>query len=349
MKNLFTKRRNLFISQCLKYARYVFNDHFVLFLLMFFVFLAMQYSQFLQDFPTNHFPVQLVLVFISLFLLPFGGIATYVETPDKHFLLVKESELHSWIKRSTLKSYFLWVSLQTVLLSLLYPVFAKLGISIFGFICYLVLLAILKYSYFQFQAKKLLNQKSLKWEQVIQTESRRKQSILRFFSLFTTVKGISNSVKRRKYLDFILNFLQKTSRKTWTNLFLRSFLRNGEFFGLVIRLLLLSIFFIIVVRNSLLAILLAVLLNYLLIFQLMALYQAYDYQYLTILFPLKKELKQKGVQEVIQAIAGSVLLIQSIFTVFFLREKIYILLLIGMTLCFIFLYTPYKLKRQVDE
>ena len=44
-------------------------------------------------------------------------------------------------------------------------------------------------------------------------ESKRKQLLLRFFALFTQVKGISNSVKRRAYLDFILKAVQKAAWK----------------------------------------------------------------------------------------------------------------------------------------
>ena len=45
MKEVFQKRKQVFRNQCLKYSRYVFNDHFVLFLLVFIGFLAVQYSQ----------------------------------------------------------------------------------------------------------------------------------------------------------------------------------------------------------------------------------------------------------------------------------------------------------------
>lgn len=46
-------------------------------------------------------------------------------------------------------------------------------------------------------------------ERAILDEERRKQSLLKFFALFTTVKGISTSVKRRKFLDGVLKLLQK--------------------------------------------------------------------------------------------------------------------------------------------
>ncbi|WP_261008053.1 ABC transporter permease [Streptococcus pneumoniae] len=56
--------------------------------------------------------------------------------------------------------------------------------------------------------------------------------MLRFFALFTQVKGISNSVKRRAYLDFILKAVQKVPGKIWQNLYLRSYLRNSDLFAL---------------------------------------------------------------------------------------------------------------------
>ena len=80
MKELFAKRKQDFRQQCLKYLRYVLNDHFVLFLLIFMGFLGVQYSQLLRHFPTNHLPIIASLVILSLFILPFGRIATYLES-----------------------------------------------------------------------------------------------------------------------------------------------------------------------------------------------------------------------------------------------------------------------------
>lgn len=85
MKEVFAKRKQDFRQQCLKYLRYVLNDHFVLFLLVFMGFLGVQYSQLLRHFPTNHLPIIASLIVLSLFILPFGRIATYLEKPDMLF------------------------------------------------------------------------------------------------------------------------------------------------------------------------------------------------------------------------------------------------------------------------
>ena len=117
------------------------------------------------------------------------------------------------------------------------------------------------------------------WDYVISQESKRKQVLLRFFALFTQVKGISNSVKRRAYLDFILKAVQKVPGKIWQNLYLRSYLRNGDLFALSLRLLLLSILAQVFIEQAWIATAVVVLFNYLLLFQLLALYHAFDYQY----------------------------------------------------------------------
>ena len=349
MKELFKKRRQVFLEQCFKYSRYVFNDHFVLFLLIFLAFLAVQYSQLLQNFPSNHLPVILILLVLSLLLLPVGNIATYLEKADKHFLLTKEEELVSWIQSASRSSLLLWAVIQSALLMLAYPVFLALRVPVWGFALYLLVMLVGKFLVFQRKKACLIRGKEFNWDQAIQAESQRKQAILRFFALFTNVKGISNSVKRRAYLDPVLKVLPKRQDKTWANLFLRSFLRNGELLGLSLRLLLLSLFFIIFLGNSLVATILAILFNYLLIFQLTSLYQSYDYQYLTILFPLDIRLKRVGAQQVIALISGAVLGLQTLLALVFFQEKIWVAVLVLVSLFFIFGYLPFKLKRLVDE
>ena len=51
MKELMKKRQETFRTQCVKYSRYVLNDHFVLFMLIFIGFLAVQYSNSCKIYP----------------------------------------------------------------------------------------------------------------------------------------------------------------------------------------------------------------------------------------------------------------------------------------------------------
>jgi len=349
MKDLFLKRKQAFRKECVGYLRYVLNDHFVLFLLVLIGFLAYQYSQLLQDFPENHWPILLFLGIVSTLLLAWGGIATYMEAPDKLFLLVSEEEVKSHLKEQTVRSLVFWLFVQTLFLLLFAPLFLAMGYGLPVFLAYVLLLGAGKYLVFRQKASKFFTETGLDWDYVIAQESKRKQVLLRFFALFTQVKGVSNSVKRRAYLDFILKTVQKVPGKIWQNLYLRSYLRNGDLFALSLRLLLLSLLAVIFIEQSWITTAVVVLFNYLLLFQLLALYHAFDYQYLTQLFPLEKGEKEKGLKQIVVGVGIVVLLLELLVGAVVFQEKIALLALVGASLFLQLFYLPYQLKRLVDE
>ena len=349
MKDLFLKRKQAFRKECLGYLRYVLNDHFVLFLLVLLGFLAYQYSQLLQHFPENHWPILLFVGITSVLLLLWGGIATYMEAPDKLFLLVGEEEIKLHLKRQTGISLVFWLFVQTLFLLLFAPLFLAMGYGLPVFLVYVLLLGVGKYFLFRQKASKFFTETGLDWDYVIAQESKRKQVLLRFFALFTQVKGVSNSVKRRAYLDFILNVVQKVPGKIWQNLYLRSYLRNGDLFALSLRLLLLSLLAQIFIEQVWIATAVVVLFNYLLLFQLLALYHAFDYQYLTQLFPLEKGEKEKGLKQTVVGVGSAVLLLELLVGVVVFQEKTALLALVGASLFLQLFYLPYQLKRLVDE
>ena len=349
MKDLFLRRKQAFRKECVGYLRYVLNDHFVLFLLVLIGFLAYQYSQLLQDFPYNHWPILLFLGIVSALLLAWGGIATYMEGPDKLFLLVSEEEVKSYLKGQSSRSFVFWTIVQTLFLLLFAPLFLAMGYGLPVFLVYVLLLGVAKYLLFRQKASKFFTETGLDWDYVIAQESKRKQILLRFFALFTQVKGVSNSVKRRAYLDFILKAVQKVPSKIWQNLYLRSYLRNGDLFALSLRLLFLSLLALVFIEQAWIATAVVVLFNYLMLFQLLALYRAFDYQYLTQLFPLEKGEKEKGLQEVIRGLTGFVLLVQLIVGLITLQEKLALLALLGAGLVLQILYLPYRVKHQMQD
>lgn len=349
MKDLFLKRKQAFRKECVGYLRYVLNDHFVLFLLVLIGFLSYQYSQLLQDFPENHWPILLFLGIVSTLLLAWGGIATYMEAPDKLFLLVSEEEVKSHLKEQTVRSLVFWLFVQTLFLLLFAPLFLAMGYGLPVFLAYVLLLGAGKYLLFRKKASKFFTETGLDWDYVIAQESKRKQVLLRFFALFTQVKGVSNSVRRRAYLDFILKTVQKVPGKIWQNLYLRSYLRNGDLFALSLRLLLLSLLALLFIKQVWIATAVVVLFNYLLLFQLLALYHAFDYQYLTQLFPLEKGEKEKGLKQIVLGVGSVVLLLELQVGAVVFQEKIALLALVGASLFLQLFYLPYQLKRLVDE
>ncbi|MFI3117282.1 ABC transporter permease [Streptococcus suis] len=346
MKELFQQRRLDFLNRCSKYLRYVLNDHFVLVLMVLLGFLSLQYRQLLLSFPENPLPIILVVIAISLLVLLSGRIATYLEEADQVFLLTKEKDILQGLEVAARRTVLFWSSIQVVVQLVLLPIYLKLGLPVWMIVAGLLTLLVLKCLLVKRQLAAYQSQGVLDWSKAIQDEQKRKQSILRFFALFTTVKGISATVKPRSYLNGILRLVK--SRQTWFYLYLRAFLRSGDYLGLTIRLLLLAILSLFAIEESWLSIGLVLVFHYLLVFQLLGLYKHYDYQYVTQLYPLEKDSKKIGLQNLLRVILYSLLLVELGFALLFSKENtmVVVLLLVGIFLHEI--YLPLKLKKLID-
>ena len=105
-------------------------------------------------------------------------------------------------------------------------------------------------------------------------------------------------------------------------MYLRSYLRNGDFLALTIRLLFLSLLGIGFISQSWIAAIFVALLNYLLLFQLTALYHA--------------------------LIGYSVLFVETMMALLFFQDRVALLFMIGITLLLYVIYLPFKLRSLVD-
>ena len=120
------------------------------------------------------------------------------------------------------------------------------------------------------------------------------------------------------------------------------------FFSMTLRLLALSILAIIFIPQPLVVIALVALLNYLVIFQLLGLYSAFDYQPLTLLFPMKRVVKGR-VEQNDSAGHGDDNGDRRGIGLVFISDKVLLLGLLAYTVALILLYLPFKMARLVDE
>ncbi|HFU4464362.1 TPA: ABC transporter permease [Streptococcus suis] len=343
MKALFQKRRRDFLERCSKYLRYVLNDHFVLVLMVFLGFLSLQYRQLLIAFPENAWPIILIVLAISFLILFSGRIATYLEEADQIFLLAKEKDVLEELVLASRRSYLLWSGLQVLVQLLLLPIYFKLGLETWMVIGLVLALLVAKYFLVKHQLAGYQQQGVLDWSKAIQDEQKRQQTILRFFALFTTVKGISSTVKPRNYLNKLLTVVN--SRRTWLNLYLRAFLRAGDYFGLSLRLLFLALLSLIAIEEAWLSLGLVLVFHYLLLFQLLGLYKHYDYQYMTQLYPLSANDRKRDFRKLLRGILYGLLIVELIVALLFVQDKIWISLLLVIGLFLHEIYLPAKLKK----
>ncbi|MGE6630863.1 ABC transporter permease [Bacillus sp. NPDC077027] len=82
----------------------------------------------------------------------------------------------------------------------------------------------------------VVKKQPFQWELHISDELKRKQRFYRLANLFTDVPHLKKQVKRRVYMDWLLQFVPYDQRKTFSYMYTRAFIRSNDYFGLVIRL-----------------------------------------------------------------------------------------------------------------
>lgn len=338
MTEIFAKRRKDWYKQNLKYLRYVFNDHFVLFLMILLGALVVQYMTFLQTHQAHLLEKIILVVLVTVLSQLVGRIATFVEAADKVFLLPQELALKRYLLQCLVRSLILPAVLSLLLILIVAPL---LNFSVVIFIIWFILLVALKGAWFYSQIWRWQQTGILNWTAMIESEETRKTATLRLFALFTNVKGLKSHSHRRKYLDFLL----PDTRRTYDYLFMRSFLRSGDFLGLTLRLLVLSILSMIFISNGIVALIIVLVFNYLLIFQLLSLRTTFDYQLLTRIYPVKKTAKTAGLRVVLFRVMLVTTLIELIMSLIFIRPIVLAVVIVLFNFILTKFYVRFRLKK----
>lgn len=190
----------------------------------------------------------------------------------------------------------------------------------------------------------------LAWEKMIATENRRLQRIYRFINLFTDVPQIATSVKRRKYFDGILALIPKDQKHSYLYLFTHRLLRGSDFGGLYGRLLVLGSVLLYFVTERWFSIALGCLFLYLIGFQLVPLFNQFQYMLMTQLYPLPTKQKERALQQLLVGLllfAGVVFTLVSCFVYPDWVERAWLLGSFSVfSLAFGYLYLPMRLKKM---
>jgi ABC-2 type transport system permease protein len=210
---------------------------------------------------------------------------------------------------------------------------------------FLVVLAIVMlglYVYFNKKSK----QKGLKWEELIVSEQNRLMSFYRIANLFTDVPKLKDKVKRRKWLDWLAGNISYLQKNTQLYLLTRTFLRSGDYFGLVLRLTVIGsliIYFWDFVYGQLLFLLLFL---YLTGFQLLPLKNHHQNVLWVDLYPIAHSQREQAFRKILFVI----LTLQSIiFSLMFTLGGEWLLSMIGLVvgLVFSYLFVRYYSVKKV--
>lgn len=295
MNNLFSQRRDQLWKNYLKYARLAFNNHFVIFLLFAASMGIYLYRQALTDVTTNFWSVAL-LASLSVSTLLFGHLVTYAKPADQVFLFADETDARKMFNQGFKYSVISSWLMMLLMFAVITPFALKMISSIIWLVIILVFLLI-KF-FLLWQIKNSIQQKNqgINWQRAIEVESNRQQRINRFYSMFTDVRGLATKIKKRSYLDWFKKTVLESNSGFYQFFFANKFIR-GQFFGLILRLMLVGFFLTFLLANNswLIAASIILIFSYLIGFQLSPLYYDVDQIELTKIYPIDQSEKRKAI------------------------------------------------------
>jgi ABC-2 type transport system permease protein len=194
--------------------------------------------------------------------------------------------------------------------------------------------------------KQQTKEKGLKWEYLIDQDERRMTSFYRLANLFTDVPKLKNQVKRRKWLDSLLVRIPFQQDQAFTYLFMRTFLRSGDYWGLFVRLTLIGAGIIYFLTFGIGQVIMAVVFIYLTGFQLLPLWKHHQYHSMLELYPLSESRKEFSFLSFLR----KVLFLQSILfaLVLFIKGE-FVVASITLLVCivFSFYFVSFYTKRKI--
>lgn len=195
-----------------------------------------------------------------------------------------------------------WAYLQkkaSLVISLLIPLVVY---SIAFYICvwFALTVTLCVVGYFMYRFKKERSKNVFAWRYMIQQENARLSRVYRVFALFTDVPNLQGKTKRRRYLDWMLPTMQQNN--PYLYLEARCLVRNQEYSGLYLRLLILASALLIFVHDFWITLGVTILFNYLIVFQLIPLQDYYQENVFTHLYPVLPSVKLQGFKKLLSRI-----------------------------------------------
>jgi ABC-2 type transport system permease protein len=218
---------------------------------------------------------------------------------------------------------FVRFCLNSVFLYLLFVLASK-------FLLIILFIIMLGLYYYFFQNSK---KKGLKWEEIILLEQNRLTGFYRIANLFTDVPKFKDEVKRRKWLDWMARKIVFQQNNTQLYLLTRTFLRSGDYLGLVIRLTVIGglvIYYWDFIYGQFLFLLLFL---YLTGFQLLPLKNHHQNVLWIDLYPIDNEQQEKSFKKILRWV---LLLQTSVFSLLFVLKGDWVLFIIGMGIGVVF-------------
>lgn len=222
--------------------------------------------------------------------------------------------------------------------ALLYLVFARADYLFMGLVLLIMALLLL---YFQKATSKM----NWKWEYLIENETKRMQLFYRVANLFVDVPGLKEKVKRRRWLDAVLSLVKYQQNQSFHYLYLRTFLRSGDYFGLFLRLLIIGGVFLLLLPVGYATYLSPLFVLYLTAFQLVPMWRHHYNKLWLSIYPVKEEERRRAFLKMLTGILVVQSVILSVLVAFVASwMEVGIVLVGGVLFAYIYVNTVVKNK-----
>ena len=239
--------------------------------------------------------IQVVVTIVTLPLLQVGQVITVLEIglllltvlALKASLLIADLGYFYRIFSHTGRRFIHYaLPLVTLLVAVYYNYLAAFAISIIVLLIETIVIGKIK-------------QRPLDWRNTTAVENGRMHRVYQFFNLFTDVPSLSGNVKRRRWLDPVLNRIQLIPKNTYRYLYAHGIIRDNEMSGLYLRLTVIGAVILVFVHGNYLPIIIAALFIYLIGFQLIPFYYHFDDNVFIHIYPMSAENKASSFQRVV--------------------------------------------------
>ncbi|KRK89917.1 ABC transporter permease [Lentilactobacillus sunkii] len=293
-----------------------------------------------------------IQVLFWILLMPFIQVTMHVTAIDLYLLLATAVLLKTtWLNTDFARKYHLkrrWLS-SRFLFRLLVPV-VSFGFSIY--INYWIGLAVALIALIvSWVSRRSWVTRSLDWTKMISDENSRMHTVYQFFNLFTDVPMLQGSVKRRRYVDGILNRIKLIPKNTYLYLYGHGIVRDNEMSGLYVRLLVIGTLLLVFVKGEMLPIFLSLLFIYLIGFQMIPFYFHFSDNAFVHVYPITDKYQLMSFQRVLLYLLTTVGVVFAIAVVAVNYTSLVTVfgVIIGEALeiwAFIYVYLPRRLARS---
>lgn len=167
---------------------------------------------------------------------------------------------------------------------------------------FILAVLIIKGLLFRFYYQHLKRQHSLKWEYLIEMEERMLMSFYRIANAFTDVPKLSTKVTARRLFSSIPNTLPFKQTTTFHYLYLKSFTRANDYFGVYTRLLIIGILLLFYIQVDYGTVFISVLIIYMSALQLSTLWNHHTLKVWVDLYPIDDQVRKKSFSNVVLAL-----------------------------------------------